>query len=233
MTSHLAENLAMLEAETVRLVRTVAAMEDEDVRAPSRCAGWTRAHVISHVARNADGMGNLVHWALTGERREQYASPQSRDADIEAGATRGARELLTDLEDSAARFDALARRLPGPAEDAEVEARGGRTMRGRDLVTARLREVVFHHVDLDRGYTFADTDPGVVLRAMGEAVRRIGAAERAPSLTLRSDEGEEWTVGTGGQRVSGTRAALLLWLARGAGEGLHSDEPLPALPPWG
>lgn len=233
-TSHLPGNLAQLDRETDRLVRDVAAMDDAAVRQASRCEGWTRAHVISHVARNADGLANLAHWALTGERREQYASPESRDADIEDGSRRGAAELLADLRESAERFGALARRLPGEAEEARVEARGGRTMRGRDLVTARLREVVFHHVDLDCGFGFADAEPGFVQRAVNESVRRLGAADPQLALVLQEPGGEQVAVlGAGGQVVTGTPADLLMWLARGDGSGVNSDRPLPSLPAWG
>ena len=57
-------------------------------RAPSLCEGWTRAHVVTHIARNADALSNLVHWATTGEPTPMYASPESRDADIAEGARR-------------------------------------------------------------------------------------------------------------------------------------------------
>jgi maleylpyruvate isomerase len=34
--------------------------------APSALPGWSRAHVLTHVARNADAMINLLTWARTG-----------------------------------------------------------------------------------------------------------------------------------------------------------------------
>ena len=231
--SHLQDNLATLERETTALIRTAARLDDRDVRAASRCVGWTRAHVLTHIARNADGMTNLAHWATTGERTPQYVSQESRNADIEAGALRGAHELVEDIEDSATAFAVAARDLAGAPEDAEVEGRGGRPMKGRDVVTARLREVVFHHVDLDAGYTFADTDPGVVERALRESVRRMERADPPPSLTVRANDGGEWTIGGGDQQVSGTKADLLLWLSRGVTDGISSPGPLPELPSWG
>jgi len=232
-SSHLTDNLALLVHETGLLMRTAAGLDDEAVRVPSLCEGWTRAHVLSHIARNADALGNLVDWAVSGTPRAMYASPEARDADIAAGSTRGAQELFTDLEDSAARFAAAATGLGGAPEQVEVEMRGGRKVLGGQLPTLRLMEVVIHHVDLDAGYTFADADPGFVRRTVANAVARMESGGQAPSVRLRSDEGDEWSIGDGEQEVTGSNAALLLWLARGDGSGVSSSVPLPELPAWG
>jgi maleylpyruvate isomerase len=232
-SSHLTDNLALLAHETRLLMRTAAALDDETIRVASLCEGWTRAHVLSHIARNADGLGNLVGWAVTGTPRAMYDSPDGRDADIVAGSTRSAQQVLTDLEDSAARFAAAAPDLAGPPEQAQVEMRGGRIVLGGQLPTLRLMEVVFHHVDLDAGYTFAETDPGFVKRSVRIAIERFRDRDQGLSITVRSDEGDIWSIGDGAQDVTGRNAALLLWLARGKAGGVSSDAPLPALPPWG
>jgi maleylpyruvate isomerase len=232
-SSHLSDNLALLEHETSLLVSTAAGLDDETIRVASLCEGWTRAHVLSHIARNADALGNLVGWAVTGTPRAMYDSPDSRDADIAAGATRGAQEILTDLDDSAARFASAAARLEGAPEKAEVEMRGGRVVRGAQLPTLRLMEVVFHHVDLDAGYTFADADPGFVKRAITIAVERFRTRGLVPSISLHGEDDQTWTLDDGAQHLSGTNASLLLWLARGQEYGLTSAAPLPVLPSWG
>jgi maleylpyruvate isomerase len=232
-SSHLSDNLALLARETSLLMSTAATLDDESIRVASLCEGWTRAHVLSHIARNADALGNLVSWAVTGTPRAMYESPTSRDADIAAGSTRAAREVITDLEDSAARFAAAAPSLDGPSMRAEVEMRGGRKVLGGQLPTLRLMEVVFHHVDLDAGYTFADADAGFVRRAVRIATERLGASPQAPSITLHGDEGDTWSIGDGAQDVTGSNAALLLWLARSGAGGVSSEAPLPALPSWG
>jgi maleylpyruvate isomerase len=232
-SSHLPDNLALLAHETSLLMRTAAGLDDESIRVASLCRGWSRAHVLSHIARNADGLTNLVGWAVTGTPRAMYESTEARDADIVAGSARGAREILTDLEDSAARFAAAAPGLAGTPEQVEVEMRGGHKVLGGQLPTLRLMEVVFHHVDLVAGYTFADADPGFVKRATTTAVGRFNARDQGPSVTLRSDEGETWSMSDGAQEVTGSDAALLLWLARGDGAGVSSETPLPGLPAWG
>jgi maleylpyruvate isomerase len=232
-SSHLSDNLALLAHETALLVSSAADLDDESVRAASLCQGWTRAHVLSHIARNADALGNLVSWARTGKPVAMYSSPQARDADIIAGSTRSAREIFTDVKESATRFASAAAGLAGPPEQFEVEMREGRTALGGQLPTLRLLEVVFHHVDLNAGYTFADADPGFVKRAIGNAIQRMNRASVVPALTLRSDNGDTWSMAEGTQEVTGTNAALLLWLARGDGTGISSTEALPELPAWG
>lgn len=232
-SSHLSENLTLLAHETSLLMRTAAGFDDESVRVPSLCQGWTRAHVLSHLARNADALGNLVGWAVTGTPHAMYDSPEAREADIAAGSTRGAKEIFTDLEDAAARFASAAPGLAGPPEQVEVEMRRGIKVLAGRLPTLRLTEVVIHHVDLDAGYTFADTDPGFVKRAVGISVERMRGSGEAPSVTLIGDEGDTWSIDDGHQVVRGSNAALLLWLTRGSGIGVSSDAPLPGLPSWG
>ena len=232
-SSHLSDNLGLLAHETSLLMRTAAGLDDETVRAASLCQGWTRAHVLSHLARNADALGKLVSWATAGTPVAMYESPQARDADIVAGSTRGAQEIFADLGDSAARFASAAAGLAGPPEHVEVEMRAGRRVLGGQLPTLRLMEVVFHHVDLDAGYTFANADPGFVKRAINNAVERMRSAGQAPAISLRSDTGDRWTIGAGTQEVNGTNAALLLWLARGDGARVSSKDALPVLPSWG
>ena len=46
---------------TDRMLRTAATLDDAAVAAPSPLPGWTRGHVLTHLARNADGLGNLLH----------------------------------------------------------------------------------------------------------------------------------------------------------------------------
>ena len=215
-------------AQTAALLVTARALDD--VRAPSLCAGWTRGHVLTHVARNADGLGALVRSAVDGTGETMYASPERRDADIEAGADRPLDEQLADVERTA---DALAAELPrlGP-EQAEVRLErtpGQFLVKAKNIPFMRLRELVFHHVDLDAGFGFGDVDPEVQRVLLAEEVRRLRACDPPPDLTLRTPDGDEWTVGDGTASVSGTRGALLGWLGRGLTTGLTGD-PLPPLP---
>lgn len=232
-SSHLSDNLKLLAHETDLLLTTAAALDDVTIREASLCTGWTRAHVLSHLARNAEALGRLVSWAKTGTPVAMYESPQVREADIEAGSTRNAAEILADLTSSCAAFASRAAGLSGPPEICQVETRAGNKVRGAQLPTLRLREVVFHHVDLGAGYTFADADPGFVQRAISNAVERMSSSADGPALTLVGDDGQTWSIGQGAKDVTGSNAALLLWLARGDEAGISSVAALPKLQVWG
>ncbi len=75
---------------TERLLRTVNRFRDQDIERPSSLPGWTRGHVLVHVAQTADAMRNLLVWARTGVPVAAYASQAARDAAIE-GVRAGAR----------------------------------------------------------------------------------------------------------------------------------------------
>src|SRR5260370_27441423 len=75
---------------TQRMLKTASTLSDEEVRQPSLLPGWTRGHVLAHLAGNADALRNLLIWARTGVKTPAYASQQARDEAIEAGARRPA-----------------------------------------------------------------------------------------------------------------------------------------------
>src|ERR1022692_5071277 len=54
------EWLDRIGAATDRLLAAADLLTDPGVREPSLLPGWTRGHVLSHPARNADGLGNLL-----------------------------------------------------------------------------------------------------------------------------------------------------------------------------
>ena len=51
---------------------------------PSLLPGWTRAHVLGHLARNADALVRTLEGTRRGERVPMYAGEAERAADIEA-----------------------------------------------------------------------------------------------------------------------------------------------------
>lgn len=100
--------LADMRSSTAALVLGLEAERwtDADVRAPSMLPGWTRGHVLTHIARNADSIARTLSGALRGEIVARYPhGPDGRNADIEAGAGRGVTELIADVRDSADRLD--------------------------------------------------------------------------------------------------------------------------------
>ena len=212
------ETLRLLVAQaTHRLLGDTIAVSDEDWRRPSRLPNWTRAHVATHLARQADAIGRLTEWARTGERRDMYSSANQRESDIEAGAGRPGLELQLDLDTSAGRlgeaFDALDR---AGAWDAVVEMRGGMRVPARLLPLARLLEVIIHHVDLDVGFDVGDIDQQTAEWLLEWCAFRLRDRGEFPQLVLTSDSGFTIQLGRSGEPrpITGSSSSLLGWVTK-------------------
>lgn len=143
--------------------RFIDLLGSADYGAPSLLPGWTRRHVLSHIASNAEALGNLVHWAKTGEPTPMYASPEERLAGIERGNEISSAALDAWVRDSAGALDAAWATLDNWS--AEVVTAQGRTVPAREIPWLRAREVWVHLVDLDLGVGFGDM-PDDFLRAL-------------------------------------------------------------------
>jgi len=86
---------------TQRLLGTARVIAEPDLRQPSLLPGWTRAHVLAHLARSADAMRTLLVGVRSGQELPAYVSAEARDADIERGAAQKPKDLVTDVADSA------------------------------------------------------------------------------------------------------------------------------------
>jgi maleylpyruvate isomerase len=228
-------HLVEMVVASTRYLGALTELTDDDVRAPSLLPGWTRAHVVTHLARNADGMVNLLHWAETGVPTPMYESQERRDADIEDGARRSAHELRMDASASAGRLLQAINELDVRHEDAPVARTvDAPTFPAREIPMRRRLELEVHHADLDLGFTHRDWDP-----RFGHVVVDRVMEDRAagPAMVLRStDTGGLWKYGVQGQgpEVTGAANDLAWWvLGRGGGEGLTCDaDVLPELGPW-
>jgi len=229
------DEIALLGEATDRLLATIRG--GDDPAAPSLLPGWTRGHVITHLARNADSFTWLLDGAAIGEVREQYpGGPATRAAAIAAGAVRPADELRADLEHTAQRLAAAMARLEPAAWERPVRVTRGEVPAGR-LVWSRLREVEVHHGDLGLGYGPAGWLEGFVA---GELPQRIDdLARRLPRGTAArvvvTGTGGPWEVGDGPASVAitGPAADLLGWLlGRDDGRRLQAPGGLPPLAPW-
>ena len=141
-----------LDTATQRLIDEARIITGPDLRAPSLLPGWSRAHVLAHLARGADAMRNLLLGARAGQDRPAYASPEARDADIGTSAAAGATELVEDLAGSAMALRTVARQLPDDAWRYQVRVLDGPHFPASQLLTRRLAEVELHHCDLGIGY---------------------------------------------------------------------------------
>ena len=141
-----------IDQATQRLLGTARVIAEPDLRAPSLLPGWTRAHVLAHLARGADAMRNLLVGVRSGQERPAYVSTEARQADIEYGAGLRANELMADLADSAMALRTVARQLPDQGWQVPVRILDSAPFPAAQLLTRRLVEVELHHCDLGAGY---------------------------------------------------------------------------------
>ncbi|MFE9095032.1 maleylpyruvate isomerase family mycothiol-dependent enzyme [Streptomyces sp. NPDC007264] len=223
-----AHDLASVRDATERLLNAVALLDNAAVAEPSRLPGWTRGHVLAHLARNADALVNVL------EGRPMYASAQARDADIERDAPRPPAVQLADLRESAARFQKAGE---APADwSRTVELRNGVTDSAARVPFRRWIEVELHHVDLGVGYELEDLPAEFVEREIDFLAERFGGHKEVPSTALEAG-GRVWTTGGGAEggpvSVRGPAPDLLGWLSgrRDGSELSVEGGKLPALPP--
>lgn len=234
MPVDVADSIAAMSASTVAMQHSLTELTDEQAHAASLLPGWTRGHVLTHVARNADALVNLVTSARTRRHIAMYPGRAERDAAIEAGAGRPATELRADVESAQARLLTAAGGLSD--DDWQQPIRYGaddRTGPATLIPTLRRSEVEIHHVDLDLGYTRAHWPADFVEPTLDRVAADFDGRAEAPPLTLVSNDERHWKVRGGGQVVSGPAPALLGWLiGRTDGAGLTTEGELPKLGAW-
>ncbi|TCO50414.1 maleylpyruvate isomerase [Kribbella antiqua] len=135
---------------------TLCAKAIGELDEPSLLPSWTRKHVVAHLAANAEALGNLVHWAKTGEETPMYTSPEQRNADIEAGAQLPADRVVAWFEESAQKLAQSIGDLTEAQWENQVRTAQGREVPATEIPWMRTREVMIHAVDLGTGVSFHD-----------------------------------------------------------------------------
>jgi maleylpyruvate isomerase len=234
--SELRARLEDIEEAEGKLRTTMGELSDADLGAPSLCDGWTRGHVLAHLALNAHSIVNLIEWARTGVETPQYASRAERAADIERYSSRTVHEHRRAFDEAGAAFFAAARSLPLDRWDFSVSGIASDPMPVSVYLFGRLREVEVHHFDLDTGYGPDGWSDAFVRRALEGVPGRFEDRVEEPFEIHATDLDERHAIGDGAPvlTVSGPGRALLLWFLRGRAEGLDAGGgDLPVLPGWG
>ncbi|GAA4846018.1 maleylpyruvate isomerase family mycothiol-dependent enzyme [Luteimicrobium xylanilyticum] len=123
-------------------------LEPLDPAAPTRLPGWTVGHLLTHLARNADGTARMAVAAAIGVTTEKYVGGAAgREAEIELGAGRDWAALLADVEVSAVACDVTLSALPDEVWAGEVST-PHETYPAMRLLMSRWREVEVHRLDL-------------------------------------------------------------------------------------
>jgi maleylpyruvate isomerase len=244
----LPRSLAWMRQGTELFLRTMAALDDDELAEPTALPGWSRRHVVAHVGFNARALQRLVEWARTGRPHPMYTSAEQRASEIDAGATWDARRLRRLVIDSAADLAADLDTLNDERWHATVVTAQGRSVPATEIPWMRTREVAIHAVDLGGSTTFEDLPDDLCEAIIDDVVTRRSGQRRDPAIVVHTLTGRTWTVDgpadqdegdegapAGPISVTGSPAQLARWLTgRGAGElrTAGDDRPPPALTPW-
>jgi len=254
-----ATDIEAVRAATRRILRTVTDLTDEQAGARSLLPGWSRAEILTHIARNADGGTGIAQAAARGEIGMQYPGGQDqRTAGIAAGRGATAAALIADVRRACDALMESWQQLPDDAWDRPgMSLTGQRTQRG--WVWARWREVEVHHVDLDMGYSSAEWPVAFVSRGLDDSFADLASrahGRRGPGdLSVRvetTDHDRAWVVrfrpdsttverdddatGHVDGTVTGWGCDVLAWLygrdPNGAGLTASGDLAVLRLPEW-
>jgi maleylpyruvate isomerase len=233
----------LLPEASARVVRTVDGFQGDDWTAPSGLPGWTRAHVVAHLALNAEAIAGALR-SLVADRddgdggpRPMYPSDEARDADIAELAGADPSELRDRLMAGTTVLDEAVTALPDDVWETRIERTpGGRQIRAGAFPGMRLRELEIHHVDLDAGYSTSAWSPEFAEHLVDSMVKRVSS----PAFEIRPlDSPRTWVLGTADGEypvpvVTGPLADAGWWLTgRPAPDTLHcSHGELPSIEGW-
>ena len=202
---------------------------DDELAADSALPGWSRAHVVAHLARNADALVNLLTWARTGVETPMYPSRAVRDADIETTAALPGAQLRADYVAACDRLASAVEGMPADAWTAEVRNGQGVTVPASLVPWMRAKEVWVHGTDLRAGLAFPDLPADLSAALVDDVLGLFGSRDQRLDVTIvATDVGRTW--GDGGTTVEGPVAAVVAWLTRSDRSGLRGEVPPP--PAW-
>lgn len=145
-------------ASHARLHRTAALLDERRMRERSRLPDWSRGHLLTHLARNADSVVRRIQAAAQDELIDQYAGGEAgRAAEIEHGALRPPDQITADLRAADDVLDVLD--VPTKTWSRQVRRGSGKAsvlLSAADLLWSRWREIEVHHLDLGLGHSIED-----------------------------------------------------------------------------
>ena len=140
-----------------RLLQSLASLTDEQCREPSALPGWTRGHVLSHLARNAESHVHVLQCAARGEVGEQYVGgAKARKQGIEMHAADSAEELVASVRKSIYALEGQWAATNSEGWQGHGINSAGASIAMSDIVFLRWREVEVHHADLALAFTFTN-----------------------------------------------------------------------------
>lgn len=149
-------DLLLARRGTAFFARKLNELGDDDLWGASARPGWTRRHLIAHVAYHARALAHVVEGVRTGAPVPMYPSAAARDGDIARGATLPARALRHLFDHAVKHLDVEWRDLPDAGWGASVTLIEGTTAPVCDLPQWRAGELWQGALDLANGARASD-----------------------------------------------------------------------------
>ncbi|NJQ16514.1 maleylpyruvate isomerase family mycothiol-dependent enzyme [Streptomyces bohaiensis] len=230
-----AERLGEIRAAHGRLRTAVAGLTEQEAREAIHLPGWTRAHVLIHLADLSQAFARQARYAVKGETVEVYDGGRpTRDRRIEELHGRPLPWLRDQVEEGLTALEDAWQPL-GP-DGWELPC----SYRNSPLFATQLawwRETELHAVDLTVGHT-----PDAWSTALSSHVVAFLTARLPQGTTLHApDTDEKWAAAEAARpgetpaRVHGSVRALAAWLSGRPHSTLpttDADAPLPELHAW-
>ncbi|GAA3392125.1 maleylpyruvate isomerase family mycothiol-dependent enzyme [Cryptosporangium minutisporangium] len=217
-----------------RFAATLATLTDAEIREPSVLPGWTRGHVVAHVARGGEAMVRLIDGVLTQRPVAAYpGGPTVREAEIELGAQSSANDLADEVYSANIQVVHAFARMTAPTWGRQVQFPTGAYPASR-CAWSRWREVEIHHIDLGMDvYTIESWPEEFVACHLPHELAKLPG--RLPSNAAVQVGPSRFGTGDVVATLDGPDAAILAWLVGRVGlaaPALTISGDLPELPPW-
>jgi maleylpyruvate isomerase len=203
--------LDALDDATGALSTSLGRLTADALNRPSLLDGWSRAHVVAHLANVADALVRMTADALSGTATRMYPGGRAqRNADIDKTAHTNQRQLLDAFRSSANRLSSTWHEVATDSWATAVDEQDLGTMQLSRLVALRLTEVEVHHADLAVGFGPREWSPDFTHTCLPLRVAALARMRRRPDadhairgtwLLLCDDLGRQWRVLADGARV--------------------------------
>ena len=213
----------------------VGRVTDAQVTEPSPLPGWTRGHVLAHIAGTGAAAARQIEVAVAdGDLLDYYdGGVAGRNAAVEALSGDSASEHIARVTETVRRIEAAAAAVT-PGILGRVTGARARPVRG--VLEMWWREAGVHVADLDLGVDHTAWDAELCEHLFGYLESRVRPGTQ---LELVAEGDRRRLLGAGDDRVTvrGPATALAAWLAGRDVTGVDAErdgEPaaLPELGPW-
>ena len=171
-------DLALARLGAAYFARKLNELSDADLALPSRVAGWSRRHLVAHIAYQARGLARLVEAARQGRSEERLEEPEAQNEEVGFGACLPAHALRYLFHHAQIHLNVEWRDLQDARWRSSIQNMEGKLVPIRETPWIRASAIWQAAVQLDNGATPRDFPQALIHRlsdeAMGPAVAKTG-----------------------------------------------------------